>query len=156
MAVNLHFVPYPQDEVFAVLATPERYAGWVVGARKTRTIDPEWPRPGSRFAHQQGIGPLHMDDITVVRELDAPNRIVLEAKLRPLLIARVTLSLEPLPGGTLITMEELPIGGAVGRLGGLLDRALHLRNSRALQRLEAEVADEDAKRHARRITDPAR
>jgi hypothetical protein len=97
-----------------------------------------------------------MDDITVVRELDAPNRIVLEAKLRPLLIARVTLSLEPLPGGTLITMEELPIGGAVGRLGGLLDRALHLRNSRALQRLEAEVADEDAKRHARRITDPAR
>ena len=111
VATNLRLVPYTQDQVFAVLSDPERYAGWVVGATKTRTIDPEWPQPGSRFAHQQGAGPLHIEDVTVVRELDAPDRIVLEAKIRPLLTAQVTLTLDPLSRGTLITMDEVPIGG---------------------------------------------
>jgi uncharacterized protein YndB with AHSA1/START domain len=144
VATNLRFVPFSQAEVFAVLSTPERYAGWVVGAKKTRTIDPEWPQPGSRLAHQQGVGPLHVDDITVVRELDAPARIVLEAKLRPLLTAQVTLTLEQRPGGTLITMHEVPIGGPVSRLGHLLDKPLRMRNGRALRRLEQQVAEVDA------------
>jgi len=141
VATNLRLVPYTQDQVFAVLSDPERYAGWVVGAKKTRTIDPEWPQPGSRFAHQQGAGPLHIDDITVVRELEAPNRIVLEAKIRPLLTARVTLTLDPLSRGTLITMDEVPIGGPVSRLGRLLEGPLHVRNSRALRRLEGQLAE---------------
>jgi uncharacterized protein YndB with AHSA1/START domain len=144
VATNLRLVPYTQDQVFAVLSDPERYAGWVVGAKKTRTIDPQWPQPGSRFAHQQGGGPLHIDDITVVRELEAPNRIVLEAKLRPLLTAQVTLTLDPLPRGTLVTMEEVPIGGPASRLGQLLDGPLHLRNSRALRRLEEQLAEAEA------------
>src|SRR5205085_11579519 len=59
VATNLRLVPYTQDQVFAVLSDPERYAGWVVGATKTRTIDRAWPQPGSRFAHRQGAGPLH-------------------------------------------------------------------------------------------------
>jgi hypothetical protein len=141
---NLRFVPYTQDEVFAVLSTPERYAGWVVGAKKTRVIDPDWPQPGSRFAHQQGAGPLRINDITVVRELDAPNRIVLEAKIRPLLTAQITLTLDPRRAGTLITMEEVPIGGPVSRLGHLLDAPLRVRNSRALRRLEEQVAEVNA------------
>src|SRR6476619_7143452 len=141
VATNMRLVPYTQDQVFAVLSDPERYAGWVVGAKKTRTIDPEWPQPGSRFAHQQGAGPLHIDDITVVRELEAPNRIVLEAKIRPLLTARVTLTLDPLSRGTLITMDEVPIGGPVSRLGRLLEGPLHGRNSRALRRLEGQLAE---------------
>jgi uncharacterized protein YndB with AHSA1/START domain len=141
VATNLRLVPYTQDQVFAVLSDPERYAGWVVGAKKTRTIDPEWPQPGSRFAHQQGAGPLHIEDITVVRELDSPNRIVLEAKIRPLLTAQVTLTLDPLSRGTLVTMEEVPIGGPVSRLGRLLEGPLHMRNRRALRRLEGQLAE---------------
>ena len=144
VATNLRLVPYTQDQVFAVLSDPERYAGWVVGAKKTRTIDPEWPQPGSRFAHQQGAGPLHIDDITVVCELEAPNRIVLEAKIRPLLTAQVTLTLDPLSRGTLITMDEVPIGGPVSRLGRLLEGPLHVRNGRALRRLEGQLAEVEA------------
>jgi hypothetical protein len=144
VATNLRFVPYTQDQVFAVLSTPERYAGWVVGAKKTGVIDPDWPQPGSRFAHQQGAGPLRLNDITVVQALDAPNRIVLEAKIRPLLTAQITLTLDPQPGGTLITMDEVPIGGPVSRLGHLLDAPLRVRNSRALRRLEEQVAEVDA------------
>jgi hypothetical protein len=144
VATNLRFVPYTQDQVFAVLSTPERYAGWVVGAKKTGVIDPDWPQPGSRFAHQQGAGPLRLNDITVVQALDAPNRIVLEAKIRPLLTAQITLTLDPQPGGTLITMDEVPIGGPVSRLGHLLDAPLRVRNSRALRRLEEQVAEADA------------
>ena len=140
MATNLRLVPYTQEQVFAVLSDPERYAGWVVGAKKTRTIDPEWPQP-EYVAHQQGAGPLHIDDITVVRELEAPDRIVLEAKIRPLLTARVTLTLDPLSRGTLITMDEVPIGGPVSRLGRLLEGPLHVRNSRALRRLEGQLAE---------------
>jgi len=115
-----------------------------VGAKKTRTIDPEWPQPGSRFAHQQGAGPLHIDDVTVVRELDAPNRMVLEAKIRPLLTAQVTLTLESLSRGTLITMDEVPIAGPVSRLGRLLEGPLHVRNGRALRRLEGQLAEAEA------------
>lgn len=144
MATNLRLVPYTQDQVFAVLSDPERYAAWVVGATKTRMIDPEWPQPGSRFAHRQGAGPLHIDDITVVRELEAPNRMVLEAKIRPLLTAQVTLTLDPLSRGTLITMDEVPIGGPVSRLGRLLEGPLHVRNSRALRRLEGQLAEVEA------------
>jgi hypothetical protein len=145
VATNLRLVPYTQDQVFAVLSDPERYAGWVVGATKTRTIDPEWPQPGSRFAHRQGAGPLHIEDITVVRELDAaPNRIVLEAKIRPLLTAQVTLTLDSLSRGTLVTMEEVPTGGPVSRLGRLLEGPLHVRNRRALRRLEGQLAEVDA------------
>jgi hypothetical protein len=70
--------------------------------------------------------------------------VVLEAKLRPLLTAEVTLTLEQRPGGTLITMQEVPIGGPVSRLGRLLDRPLRMRNGRALRRLEQQVAEVDA------------
>jgi uncharacterized protein YndB with AHSA1/START domain len=144
VATNLRLVPFTQDQVFGVLSDPERYAGWVVGAKKTRTIDPGWPQPGSRFAHPQGAGPLHLDDVTVVRDLEPPNRIVLEAKIRPLLTAQVTLTLDPLSRGTLITMEEVPIGGPVSRLGQLLNGPLHVRNSRALRRLEERLAEAEA------------
>jgi hypothetical protein len=141
VATSLRFVPYTPDQVFAVLSNPERYAGWVVGAQKTRKIDPEWPQPGSRFAHRQGAWPLQVDDITVVRKLDAPNSVVLEAKIRPLLTVLVTLTLDPQPGGTLVTMEEVPIGGPVSRLGHLLDAPLRVRNDRALRRLEQQLAE---------------
>jgi hypothetical protein len=62
----------------------------------------------------------------VVRELEAPDRIVLKAKIRPLLTAQGTLTLDPLSQGTLVTMEEVPIGGPVSRLGRLLEAPLQL------------------------------
>ena len=79
-----------------------------------------------------------------MRGLDPPDRIVLEAKIRPLLTAQVTLTLESLSRGTLITMDEVPIGGPVSRLGRLLEGPLHVRNSRALRRLEGQLAAVEA------------
>jgi hypothetical protein len=41
-------------------------------------------------------------------------------------------------------MEEVPIGGPVSRLGHLLNAPLHMRNNRALRKLEKQVAEANA------------
>ena len=44
--VHIHASP---EEVFAVLADPERYPDWVVGAAGIRDADESFPAAGSRF-----------------------------------------------------------------------------------------------------------
>lgn len=133
--VHIHATP---EEVFTVLSDPESYPRWVVGADKIRDYDEEFPEVGSRFHHKVGPGPVNIRDYTEVIELDAPRRLVLKAKARPLGTATIALDLEESEGGTELLMEETPgdrltsafVGNPVGDLG------LRLRNSEALSRLK--------------------
>jgi hypothetical protein len=141
MSSNTRFMPYPPDAIFAVLADGDRYADWVVGTRRSAGVDPRWPQPGSSLLHQQGIGPLRLTDTTTVVSVESPRLLELEARVRPLVVAHVSISIAPLAGGGLVRIEETIVGGALEPMSDLLDRALHRRNAKALERLERAVAE---------------
>lgn len=108
MAVNEIHIDTPPQRVFAVLADWRSYGDWVVGSRFIRGADPGFPAAGTRFHHQVGIGPLHLNDHTSVLEVDQPRKLILKAKARPLGTAIVDLTLEPEGGGTKVIMREDP------------------------------------------------
>ena len=58
MAYNETYIDAAPETVFAVLSDPGCYPKWVVGARKIRAADAEFPAEGSRFRHQVGVPPL--------------------------------------------------------------------------------------------------
>ena len=141
MARSERVIAASPEAVYGVLTDPRGYAYWVIGSMEVRGVSPDWPRPGSRFHHTVGMGPLRIKDHTVVEEA-RPNRFLqLRAKARPLGKARVKLELEEDPGGTRITMIEDPADPLTAfvfmPLTHLVTRA---RNLRSLDRL-AELAE---------------
>lgn len=138
MARNRVHIRASPEEVFAVLADPEHYPRWVVGADTVRDSDGKFPEVGSRFYHKVGPGPISIRDHTEVIEIDEPRRLVLKAKARPLGTATIALDLEESESGTEVRMEEVP-GDRLTSLvvsNPIADAALRLRNAEALTRLK--------------------
>jgi NAD(P)-dependent dehydrogenase (short-subunit alcohol dehydrogenase family)/uncharacterized protein YndB with AHSA1/START domain len=133
--VHIHATP---EEVFAVLSDPECYPKWVVGADKIRDYDEEFPEVGSRFHHKVGPGPVNIRDYSEVIEVDAPRRLVLKAKARPLGTATIELDLQESDGGTEVLMEETPGDRLTSVFVGnpVADTALRVRNAEGLSRLK--------------------
>ena len=137
MATNKRFMPVPPQAVWDVLADPGEYGYWVVGSKVIRDADADWPAAGSKFHHTIGVGPFKLSDHTVALESERPHRLVLRAKGRPVGIARVTMTMTPRNGGTVVHMVENPDG--VYRplaLNPLLHVLTIARNSESLMRLE--------------------
>jgi len=133
--VHIHASP---EEVFAVLADPQHYPEWVVGAAGIRDEDTEFPAVGSRFHHKVGSWPVGLKDHTEVTEVEPPRRIVLKAKARPLGTARIEIDLRESAGGTEVAMEEVPGDRLTSLVAGnpVADTALRVRNAEALSRLK--------------------
>jgi uncharacterized protein YndB with AHSA1/START domain len=125
----------PPDEVFAVLLDVSAYADWVVGARRVRGADPEWPAVGARFHHALGIGPFELKDSSEILEIDPPHHLALEVRFRPFGVGRVDLHLEAVRGGraTLVTMDE--VAGVNGTMSFIERLLIALRNWWSLRRL---------------------
>lgn len=125
------------EQVFAQLIDPWMYSGWVVGASHIRSADDGWPAPGTRLHHAVGSWPILIRDHTTVLEVQAPSRLVLQARAWPAGEARVELDVEPAPGGgTLVRMQEQPTHGPARWLHNpVLDVVLAKRNREALARL---------------------
>lgn len=143
MARNEMHVRAPVEAVFDLLCTGRRYAEWVVGAKRIRSVDADWPRPGSRFHHTVGFGPLKLDDSTSVVSVDAPRRIVLDARARPLGRATVAVELEEHDGGTRVVMYE-ELARAPQLVKRAVDWMIHLRNTEGLRRLSTLFETESA------------
>ena len=130
-------MPVPPQAVWDALADPGGYGYWVVGSKEIRDADPGWPRPGTRFHHTVGFGPLTIRDHTVALDAQRPGLLRLRAKGRPLGTARVTLTMTPHAGGTRVRMTENPDGLtswlALNPLVQVLTRG---RNAESLMRLE--------------------
>jgi uncharacterized protein YndB with AHSA1/START domain len=136
MAYNEIFINAAPATVDAVLSDAESYADWVVGARRIRDADAEFPAVGSRFHHQVGVPPLVLNDHTEVLEREPSARLVLRAKTRPFGTARVDLRLVAEGAGTRVRMTEVA-GDMPSRLvlNRVSDPLVHARNDRSLQRL---------------------
>jgi uncharacterized protein YndB with AHSA1/START domain len=137
MATNHTQIAASPDEVFAVLANSENYGDWVVGSDTIRDADATWPRVGSRFHHRIGFGPFKINDHTEVIEVDAPHRLIMHARARPLGTARISILLRHHDGGTRVTMIE-SAGDHLSRLilNPVTDPLVHLRTVEALRRLK--------------------
>jgi uncharacterized protein YndB with AHSA1/START domain len=142
MATNTREIPAVPEQVWSVLADPEKYSDWVVGAKEVRKWEGNWPAKGSRFHHTVGVWPLRIRDATTVLESERPQRLVLEAKIRPVGFARIAFELSPSERGTRVSMTEEPSAPRVARAARrLFDPAIFARNSEALRRLENLVCE---------------
>jgi hypothetical protein len=138
MATNTRMMPIGPEQVWAVLADPSNYGDWVVGAKKVRNSEGNWPSKGATFHHTVGVWPFHIRDETSVLESDQPKSLVLQAKVRPLGFARIELKLSPSSGGTQVEMTEEPSAPFLARMmRRLFDPVIYLRNGEALRRLES-------------------
>lgn len=130
------------EQIWAVLADPMSYERWVVGAQDIRTADGSWPEPGSTLHHTSGFGPLTLKDSTKVLESEPARRIVLEARGRPLGIARIEMRLEQKDEGTLVTMvERIARPPVLSAVNWIFDPLVHSRNVETLRRLEEVTLD---------------
>jgi uncharacterized protein YndB with AHSA1/START domain len=136
MARNSIDVAAVPEAVWEVLADANTYGEWVVGTKNVADSDASWPEPGAELEYELGLGPLSVADHTVVVEADAPRTLVLRAEFRHVGAFVIRLELEPLGGGTRVTMDESPVEGMLGARR-VAEMALQLRNDIALARLRA-------------------
>jgi uncharacterized protein YndB with AHSA1/START domain len=130
-------MPVAPGAVWDALADPDTYGEWVVGSKRIRGADADWPAPGSRFHHTVGVGPLSVNDHTESLEADPPALLRMRAKARPFGTARVTFELTPSDGGTFVRMTENPDGlSTVLGLNPLVQLFTMVRNAESLKRLE--------------------
>lgn len=148
MARNETHVDAPPEAVWAVLADPRAYGEWVVGARRIRGWDDNWPAPGARFHHEVGHPPLTVKDHTESLEADAPRRLKLRARARPMGTAIVIVEISPEGSGSRVMLTEDP-GDPLTRIATLpwWWLAVRLRNVGSIERLK-EIAE------GRRTPDP--
>jgi uncharacterized protein YndB with AHSA1/START domain len=140
MSRNAISIPASPDQVFAVLDDADAYPRWVVGARRIRHVDANWPAPGSEFDHEVGTAAASLQDDSQVVDREWPRRLELEVRFRPIGVARVTLSVSPEADGSTVVMEEATRWGPADWLPGkVVDPLLHVRNAWSLRRLRDEV-----------------
>ena len=142
MSANETTIDATPQQVFEVLLDARSYEHWVVGCDDIRAVDGDWPQPGSTFHHTVGVGPFKVKDTTKVVELDAPKRLVLEARARPAGVARVVFTVAPDGGGSTVCMEEHPMRGLAKTIDNpVLDGLIKARNAETLRRLSRQVEE---------------
>jgi Polyketide cyclase / dehydrase and lipid transport len=136
-AVDIGAAP---DAVFSVLDDACAYPRWVVGTRRIRHVDPEWPAEGARFHHAVGTAVAELHDWTRVCRRLSPHRLVLDVRFRPTGTARVQIDVTPTRTGSHVELRETPTDGLAARVpAALVVPALWARNRWSLQRLRHEV-----------------
>jgi uncharacterized protein YndB with AHSA1/START domain len=108
MARNDTHINASPERIFEVLSDPDNYGYWVVGSKRIRDADPDFPAEGTKFHHAVGYGPIDVKDYTCVLESKPPHLLKLRAKARPLGTAHVTLQIAPEDGGSRVVMIEDP------------------------------------------------
>jgi uncharacterized protein YndB with AHSA1/START domain len=145
MSRNQIAVAASPEAVFEVLDDADAHPRWVVGARRTRRVDADWPAHGSEFHHAVGLPGAELHDSTQVVERVPLHRITLEVRFRPTGTAQVELVVDETADGSVVTMDESPHSGPVSWLPWFVtDPLLHARNAWSLQRLRHEMEQRSA------------
>jgi uncharacterized protein YndB with AHSA1/START domain len=132
----------PIDDVWEALVDVRTYPDWLIGARKIRAIDDDWPAPGTAFHHTVGLGgPLTISDRTRSLAVEPKRRLVLDVRAWPLVHGEVTFELRTAGDGTTeVALEEHPVG--IHRLfTPLLAPMAAARNKASLEKLEHRVRE---------------
>ena len=135
-------VSAPPEEVYGVVADPETYPDWLVGAERIRSVDPDFPRPGAAFEHSVGpTDPVTIDDRSESIAAEPDRHLALQVHAGPF-HARVDFELEPAgAAATTIRFSEQPTG-AVAVLTPLLRASLRHRNELSLRQLKDQMGNQ--------------
>ena len=140
MARNSTRIDATPEEVFDVLDDACAYPSWVVGTRRVRGVDPDWPAVGSRFHHAIGNFVAELHDSSMVLDRRRPELLELEVRFRPTGVAWVRISVEPDRNGSVVVFEERPRRGPFSRIPRFAtDPVLTVRNALSLRRLRRVV-----------------
>lgn len=131
-------ISVPRPAVWAVLADGDAFEYWVAGCQEIRATEGAWPAVGASIHHRVGVGPLTIADSTSVEDAEANHRLVLRARVRPIGIARIVLTLEAADdASTHVVMEETAVEGPAAHVpDAVLRPLLDLRNTETLRRLK--------------------
>ncbi|MFE7484104.1 SRPBCC family protein [Streptomyces sp. NPDC057552] len=147
MAVRHHLIDRSPAAVWSVLEDGRLYGEWVVGTSDSHPERGDWPETGSSIAYHVHVGPKRFAGRTVVRHIDRPGTLELEAEGGPWGTARIAFDIRPWGERTLVIVDEHPLRGLGGTLHNpLLDTLLQLRHRTMLARLA---------RLVERVTPPA-
>ena len=140
MSRNAITVSATPEQVFDVLDDAHAYPKWVVGTRRVRYVDPEWPAVGSRFHHAVGTAAGELHDSSKVVARRRPDFVELQVRFRPTGVARVRIAVRAEAGASRVVMDEEMDSGPLSRLPRLVtDPLLSARNFWSLQRLRHEI-----------------
>lgn len=153
MAVRHHLIRVGPGAVWDVLAEGHRYAEWVVGTSESHPVRGQWPRTGAAIRYQVRLGPVRLDNETVVRYCEEGTRLELEAAAGALGTARIAIELRPWGEHCLVIVDEHPLRGAGGRMHNVgFEALIQLRHRAMLSRLaklcEAEAQNPGGARRA--------
>ncbi|MEU3245627.1 MULTISPECIES: SRPBCC family protein [unclassified Streptomyces] len=152
MAVRHRLIRKSPEDVWEVLSDVERYGDWVVGTSQVEPSEGHWPQLGATLRYHIKVGPLSLDNQTVVRRSEPASVLELEADSGCLGTARIAIELRPWGEHTLLIFDEHPLRGAGGALhNGLLDAAQQVRHRVMLARL-ARLCEETEPRTPHRAT----
>ncbi|MFD5232651.1 SRPBCC family protein [Streptomyces qaidamensis] len=136
MAVRHHLIRVGPGVVWDVLADGHRYAEWVVGTSESHPVRGQWPRTGAAIRYEVRLGPVRVDNETVVRHCEEGARLELEAHAGVLGTARIAIELRPWGEHCLVIVDEHPLQGAGGRLHNVgFEALIQLRHRTMLARL---------------------
>ncbi|MEU6577948.1 SRPBCC family protein [Streptomyces sp. NPDC046805] len=135
MAIRHQLVEREPAAVWNVLRDPSRYADWVVGTSESAPRTGRWPEVGSSLAYTVKLGPKSVEGYTVVRRLEHPRYLELEAHTS-LGTARIAFDIRPWGEETLLIVDEHPLRGLGGTLHNtVLETAIQFRHRDMLRRL---------------------
>ena len=137
-------LPAPPEEVYEVLADPETYPEWLIGAQRIRAADPDFPAPGTRFEHSVGgPEPATVDDHTEAIAADPPHRLDLAVHAGPF-HGVVDFEIQPGELGTSRICLREAATGPLAVLTPLLRPLVYARNGRSLKRLAGYLEEHHA------------
>ncbi|GGY99860.1 SRPBCC family protein [Streptomyces poonensis] len=136
MAVRHRLIKCSPHHVWSVLADGTRYAEWVVGTSVSRPEHGQWPEVGSAIHYEIRIGPLTLENRTVVRYCEEGRELGLEAHAGPLGTARIVIEVRPWGEDTLVLIDEHPLSGVGGMLHNVaMEAVIQIRHRAMLKRL---------------------
>ncbi|MEU0008719.1 SRPBCC family protein [Streptomyces sp. NPDC006314] len=155
MAVRHRLIKASPAAVWDVLADGSRYAEWVVGTASSRPKLGQWPSEDASIAYEVRLGPLRLENETVVRRCREGSVLELEAHAGILGTARIAIELREWGKYCLVIVDEHPLQGAGSVLHNWgFEALIQLRHRAMLARLAAACEDGEPGRGP--VTRPAR
>lgn len=129
-------------DVWALLADGERYDEFVVGAKRIRHADGDWPSVGASLHHTIGAGPFVLRDSTTVKDVEPGRRLELLARMSIAGAELVRFVVEPLDArSTRLVIEEGPVRGLAAWTWNPLLAALQRKRNATLLERAAELIE---------------
>ncbi|PPS78415.1 SRPBCC family protein [Streptomyces sp. MH60] len=136
MAVRHRLIQATPEAVWDVLADGDLYVEWVVGPSEVTPKNGQWPEVGATIAYEVRLGPLRLNNETVVRRCVPGSELELEAKAGRLGTARIAVELRPWGEQCLVIVDEHPLRGPGGLLHNVgVEALIQVRHRAMLARL---------------------